>query len=87
MEETNFYQIRVKGHLDQTLAGWFEELKVCNQDDGDALLAGVLQDQSALHGVLNRINSLGLKLVSVNLIPEQPSKGEEAQQSARSAPE
>jgi hypothetical protein len=79
MEETNFYQIRVKGHLDQTLASWFEDLKVCNLDNGDALLLGVLQDQAALHGILNRIYSLGLKLVSVNLIPEQPSKDADAQ--------
>lgn len=79
MEETDFYQIKVKGHLDQTLAGWFEDLKVCTLDDGDTLLSGALQDQASLHGVLNRINSLGLKLVSVNLIPGQPSKDEGAQ--------
>ena len=65
------YQIRVKGHLDATLAGWFEELTISNLEGGDAVLSGHLPDQAALQGVLNRISNLGLTLISVNAVNEE----------------
>ena len=71
MDKPNFYEIKVKGHLDTTLAGWFEDLTVFNLEDGDALLSGLLPDQAALQGVLKRISNLGLTLVSVNAVPEE----------------
>jgi hypothetical protein len=71
MDTPIFYQIRVKGHLDSTWADWFDGLTVSNRDNGEALLSGHLQDQAALHGVLNRISNLGLTLVSVNAVPEE----------------
>ena len=70
MDKPNFYEIKVKGHLDETLAGWFEDLAVSNLEDGDALLSGLLPDQAALQGVLKRISNLGLTLVSVNAVTE-----------------
>jgi hypothetical protein len=69
--DTHNYQIRVKGHLDDTLASRFEELKISNLEGGDAVLSGPLPDQSALQGVLKRISSLGLTLISVNTVPEE----------------
>ena len=71
MDKSNFYEIKVEGHLDETLAGWFEDLTVFNLEDGDALLSGLLPDQAALQGVLKRISNLGLTLVSVNAVPEE----------------
>jgi hypothetical protein len=71
MDKSNFYEIKVEGHLDETLAGWFEDLAVSNLEDGDALLSGLLPDQAALQGVLKRISNLGLTLVSVNAVPEE----------------
>jgi hypothetical protein len=70
MDKHNFYQIRIKGHLDDTMAGWFDGLTIFNQEDGDSVLCGPLVDQAALQGVLNRISSLGLTLISVNTVPE-----------------
>jgi hypothetical protein len=70
MNSSTFYQIRVKGHLDETLASWFEGFTISNGEDGDALLTGHIQDQAALHGILNRISNLGLTLISVNVVPE-----------------
>jgi hypothetical protein len=66
MEQLNFYQIKVKGHLDDTWNDWFEGLKISNRENGEAVLSGYLPDQAALHGILQRINSLGLTLISVN---------------------
>jgi hypothetical protein len=71
MDKPNFYEIKVKGHLDDTLAGWFDGLTVSNLEEGDALLSGLLPDQSALQGLLNRISNLGLTLISVNTVPEE----------------
>ncbi len=68
MDRPSFYQIRVKGHLDDTWADWFVGLTISNLDNGEAKLSGYLPDQAALHGVLNRISSLGLTLVSVNTV-------------------
>lgn len=71
MDKLTFYQIRVKGHLDGTLASWFDGLNVSGLEEGDALLAGHLPDQAALQGVLKRISNLGLTLISVNTVPEE----------------
>lgn len=70
MDSPTVYRIRVKGHLDHSLAGWFEGFTITNQEDGGALLTGRIQDQAALHGILNRISNLGLTLISVNAVPE-----------------
>jgi hypothetical protein len=70
MDKLTMYHIKIKGHLDDTLAGWFEEMTVTNLEEGDALLAGPLPDQAALLGVLKRISNLGLTLISVNAVTE-----------------
>lgn len=71
MDEPIMYHIKVKGHLDETLAGWFEDMAVSNLEEGEALLAGPLPDQAALQGLLKRISNLGLTLISVNAVPEE----------------
>lgn len=57
--------IRVKGHLDAGWAAWFESLTITNAEDGEAVLAGELRDQAALHGVLIKVCDLGLPLLLV----------------------
>lgn len=71
MKNSSFYEIRVKDHLNDTMAGWFEDLTVSNPEEGETVLSGPLPDQAALQGVLNRISSLGLTLVSVNTVQEE----------------
>jgi len=77
MNSPTFYQIRVKGHLDETLGSWFEGFTVSNQEDGEALVTGHIQDQAALHGILNRISNLGLTLISVNVVPHEDRENEQ----------
>jgi len=38
--------------------------------DGDTILSGEIIDQPHLYGILNRINGLGLRLLSVQALPE-----------------
>lgn len=66
MDKPTFYEIRVKGHLEKSWDDWFEGLTISNLDSGEALISGYLADQAALHGLINRINNLGLTLVSVS---------------------
>lgn len=70
MDKPSFYAIKVKGHLDDTWANWFDGLAISNLEGGEAQLSGYLADQAALHGVINRISSLGLILISVNTLPK-----------------
>ncbi len=59
------YCIRIRGHLDDRWAEWFEGLSIVLQDDGTTLLVGEIVDQAALHGVIARVRDLGLPLISV----------------------
>ena len=70
MDQPTFYQIRVKGHLEETWRDWFDGLEVDNQASGEALISGRFLDQSALFGILIRISNLGLSLISVNSFEE-----------------
>ena len=60
------YRIRVRGHLDATWSAWFEGLTITNEANGEAVLAGAIVDQAALHGVLIKVRDLGLPLIAVN---------------------
>lgn len=62
---TEFYEIRVKGHLDPQWSAWFAGLELTYPTADETLLAGLLSDQAALHGLLERIRDLNLTLLSV----------------------
>ena len=60
-----YFQIRIKEHLDQRWSEWFSGLKLTYTEVDETLLSGLLPDQSALHGLLERIRDLNLALISV----------------------
>jgi hypothetical protein len=62
------YQIRVRDHLDTSWSAWFDGWQMTNLEGGDVLLANASADQSALHGALNKVRDLNLKLISVQLL-------------------
>ena len=66
------YQIKVQGRLTDGWSDWFLDMKVKIEHitGGPAItiLTGVVQDQAALHGLLNHIRDLGIPLLSVRLI-------------------
>ena len=66
MDQPRFYEIHIEGHLADRWSDWFEGLAIHNDLNGEAILSGSLPDQAALIGVLNRIQSLNLVLISVN---------------------
>lgn len=62
------YQIKVPGMLDDSWFDWGDELTITvEEDDSGApitILIGVL-DQAALQGLLRRLYSMGLPLISI----------------------
>jgi hypothetical protein len=67
-----WYEIRLKGHLDTRWAAWFDGLSLTNESDGTTLLHGPVADQAALHGLLQKVRDVGLPLVSVTQVADQP---------------
>jgi hypothetical protein len=65
------YEIQIKGHLDSDWYEWFSGFAFAHQPDGTTLLQGQVNDQPALHGLLMRINQLGLPLLRVERINSQ----------------
>ena len=58
-------EIRVKGHLASRWSEWLGGLEVEARPNGEGVLAGVLPDQAALYGVLDRLRDLGVALISL----------------------
>jgi len=57
--------IKVQGLLDKKWKECFEGMDITY--DGDStLLTGNIEDEAFLHGILNKIRDLNLKLISVN---------------------
>ena len=64
------YDIKVKGVLDDRWRNWFEGVTT-KSSNGFTIISGEVADQSALHGLLDKIRDLGLVLISVNRIESE----------------
>jgi hypothetical protein len=60
-----YYEIKIRGRLDQCWSDWFAGLKLTHLEGNETLLSGSLPDQAALHGLLERVRDLNLTLISV----------------------
>ena len=67
------YEIRIKGRLSDSLLAAFEGL-TATVEPVQTVLHGLVQDQSCLHGLLDRIQSLGLELVEIRRLPGPPDE-------------
>ena len=59
------YQITLKEYLEDSWSTWFDGLAITHAADGTTTLAGVVRDQSALYGLIDKARDLGLTLVAV----------------------
>jgi hypothetical protein len=63
------YAIRLRGRLTPTLLAEFEDLQMSSAiAPVETLLEGPVIDDAALHGILRRIEALGLELVEVRRV-------------------
>lgn len=67
-KERPIYEIKVRGHLDPHRLRWLENLTVDLRPNGETVLVGPIQDQSALHGLLSWLHDIGMPLIAVKRI-------------------
>jgi hypothetical protein len=69
MGKGTVYRIVVRSELSDRYAVAFEGMEM-ETKSGETILTGEVIDQPHLYGILDRINGLGLKLLSVQALPE-----------------
>jgi hypothetical protein len=72
------YTIRIKGRLGATALSAFPSMGA-ELTGSETVLTGVLEDRSALFGVIAQIEALGLELLEVRRVragPQAPERGE-----------
>ena len=67
--------IRIQGHLDPSWQEWLENLQIVHEDGGTSRLSGLLPDQAALYGVLQKIDRLSLTLLLLERSEMPPEEG------------
>lgn len=67
------YEIRLRGHLHSRWTAWFDGLSLTHESDGTTVMRGLVADQAALHGVLQKVRDSGLPLVSVTQVESDGS--------------
>ena len=67
--EPAVYEIRVQGWISERWASWFDDMAITLEDDGYAsgitALTGVVTDQAALLGLLQKLYTLGFPLLLI----------------------
>lgn len=61
------FEIHIRGHLDADWAEWFDGMTLTHRGEngGETVLCGPVRDQAQLFGVLNKLRTLNLTLLSV----------------------
>ena len=67
--DSQTYEIRLQGNLSSRWADVLDGVALTFEGDGTTRLVAVVADQSALHGLLNRIRDLGIPIISIKLLP------------------
>jgi hypothetical protein len=66
------YEIRVRGRVGQAVLDTFERLE-SDVEPVETVLHGPVRDQAELHGLLRRLQGLGLELIEVRRLPASSS--------------
>jgi hypothetical protein len=57
--------------LDASWSAWFDGLTITHNADGNTLITGLVRDQTALYGLIDKARDLGLTLISVYRINQR----------------
>ncbi len=66
-----FFEIQIRGQLDESWSDWLEGLEVKLLENGEMILSGYIGDQAALMGILYKLYGLNLTLLSLNKIDQK----------------
>ena len=66
-DQPTSYRIRIQGTIDPTWSDWFGGFTI-STENGETLLEGEVMHQAALHGILAKVNELGLVILCVEKI-------------------
>ena len=71
-DQPAIYRIEMDGNIDQRILTWFDDMTLSTEsrEEGKttSTLVGLVADQAALHGLLNRIYTLGFLVISVTRV-------------------
>ena len=78
LDQPAIYEIKVPGHFDESWSDWIGGMTItveCESNDSPVTtLRGTVVDQAALQGLLRRLYSLGIPLISVTWLPPDTNK-------------
>jgi hypothetical protein len=63
------YEIRIRGRVSAAVLETFDAME-SEIEPVETILHGPVRDQAELHGLLRRLQSLGLELIEVRRLPE-----------------
>ena len=66
------YRLVIRGEIGERFALLFEGMRL-KRDRGTTVITGAVRDQAHLHGLIERVDELGLELVSLNPVNESRS--------------
>ena len=66
-----YYEFVLRGEIGDRFGVLFEDMRL-QRIAGRTVLTGIVLDQAHLHGLLERIQELGIELISVNPVPSVP---------------
>lgn len=69
MPETT-YEIRIRGRVSRALLQSFEGMDSA-LEPVETVLHGPVRDQAELHGLIDRIQALGLELIEIRRLPKR----------------
>jgi len=62
------YEIRVAGRVASRWASWFDDLTIDTVAGGITVIRGHVVDQSALHGLIQKLRDAGIPLISLTQV-------------------
>ncbi len=62
------YEIKIKEHLDSHWSEWLGGMRLTYAENDETVLIGMIRDQSALYGILDKLRDLGVTLLSVQRV-------------------
>lgn len=63
--DKGYCEIRIKGKLEQSWTEWFDMMTIASETDV-TVISGLVSDQAALQGLIEKISFLGMTIVSIS---------------------